>query len=133
MVYGLVHAGNVSDPEIGQFYQNMQERANTIGTKLLFFTLELNRIDEKDLDVKTSGSSELARYAPWLRDVRAMRPHQLSDEIEKLLYEKHVAGRSSWVRLFDETMAGLRFPYRGRELSSTEILNLLSAHDGEVR
>ena len=130
---GLVHAGNVSDPEIGQFYQNMQERANTIGTKLLFFTLELNRIDEKELDVKTNGSSELARYAPWLRDVRAMRPHQLSDEIEKLLYEKHVAGRSSWVRLFDETMAGLRFPYRGRELSSTEILNLLSAHDGEVR
>ena len=130
---GLVHAGNVSDPEIGQFYQNMQERANTIGTNLLFFTLELNRIDEKDLDAKTSGSAELARYASWLRDVRAMRPHQLADEIEKLLYEKQVAGRAAWVRLFDETMAGLRFPYRGRELSSTEILNLLSAHDGEVR
>jgi oligoendopeptidase F len=95
--------------------------------------LELNWIDEKDLDAKTSGSAELARYASWLRDVRAMRPHQLADEIEKLLYEKQVAGRAAWVRLFDETMAGLRFPYRGRELSSTEILNLLSAHDGEVR
>ena len=130
---GLVHAGNVSDPEIGRFYQTMQERANAIGTKLLFFTLELNRIEEVDLDKRIAESSELARYAPWLRDVRAMRPHQLSDEIEKLLYEKHVAGRASWVRLFDETMAGLRFPYRGRELSATEILNLLSDHDGKVR
>ena len=130
---GLVHAGNVSDPEIGRFYQTMQERANAIGTKLLFFTLELNRIEGADLDARIAESAELARYAPWLRDVRAMRPHQLSDEIEKLLYEKHVAGRASWVRLFDETMAGLRFPYRGRDLSATEILNLLSDHDGTVR
>jgi oligoendopeptidase F len=130
---GLVHAGNVSDPEIGRFYQTMQERANAIGTKLLFFTLELNRIEEADLDARIAESAELARYAPWLRDVRAMRPHQLSDEIEKLLYEKYVAGRASWVRLFDETMADLRFPYRGRDLSATEILNLLSDHDGTVR
>ena len=130
---GLVHAGNVSDPDIGRFYQTQQERANEIGTKLLFFTLELNRIDDAALDAKIETSPELANYAPWLRDVRAMRPHQLSDEIEKLLYEKHVAGRSAWTRLFDETMAGLRFPYRGRQLSATEILDLLSDHDGKVR
>lgn len=130
---GLVHAGNVSDPEIGRFYQTMQERANEIGTKLLFFTLELNRIEDAALDGKIASSEALARYAPWLRDVRSMRPHQLSDEIEKLLYEKHVAGRASWVRLFDETMAGLRFPYRGRQLTATEILDLLSDHEGKVR
>jgi len=130
---GLVHAGNVSDPDIGRFYQTQQERANEIGTKLLFFTLELNRIDDDALDTKVEASPELARYAPWLRDVRAMRPHQLSDEIEKLLYEKHVAGRSAWTRLFDETMAGLRFPYRGRQLSSTEILSLMSDHEGKIR
>ncbi len=130
---GLVHAGNVSDPEIGRFYQTMQERANEIGTKLLFFTLELNRIEDADLDAKVEDSRELARYAPWLRDVRAMRPHQLSDEIEKLLYEKYVAGRAAWTRLFDETMASLRFAYRGRDLTATEILDLLSDHDGKVR
>lgn len=130
---GLVHAGNVSDPEIGRFYQTMQERANEIGTKLLFFTLELNRIDDGVLDAKVAEAATLAHYAPWLRDVRAMRPHQLSDEIEKLLYEKSVAGRAAWVRLFDETMAGLRFPYRGRQLTATEILNLLSDPDGKAR
>ena len=130
---GLVHAGNVSDPEVGRFYQTMQERANDIGTHLLFFTLELNRIDDAALDAKLADSEALAHFQPWLREVRAMRPHQLSDEIEKLLYEKSVAGRSAWVRLFDETMAGLRFPYRKRILTSTEIFDLLSDHDGKVR
>jgi len=130
---GLVHAGNVSDPEVGRFYQTMQERANDIGTRLLFFTLELNRIEDTALDASIGSSSALARYAPWLRDVRAMRPHQLSDDIEKLLYEKSVSGCAAWVRLFDETMAGLRFPYRGRTLTATEIMDLMSDHDGKVR
>jgi oligoendopeptidase F len=130
---GLVHAGNVSDPEVGRFYQTMQERANDIGTRLLFFTLELNRIGDSTLDALISSSPELTHYGPWLRDVRAMRPHQLSDDIEKLLYEKYVSGRAAWTRLFDETMAGLRFPYRGRNLTATEILDLLSDHDGKAR
>ena len=95
---GLVHAGNVTDPEVGRFYQTMQERVNDIGSHTLFFTLELNKIEDADLDAKLSESEALAHYRPWLREVRAMRPHQLSDEIEKLLYEKSVAGRSAWVR-----------------------------------
>ena len=130
---GLVHAGNVTDPEIGRFYQTMQERVNDIGSHTLFFTLELNKIDDDVLEAKIAESDTLAHYRPWLREVRAMRPHQLSDEIEKLLYEKSVAGRNAWVRLFDETMAGLRFPYRKQVLTSTEILDLLSDHDGKVR
>ena len=130
---GLVHAGNVSDPDVGRFYQTMQERANDIGTRLLFFTLELNRIEEEKLDSLIADSAELAHYAPWLRDVRSMRPHQLSDDIEKLLHEKYVSGRAAWTRLFDETMANLRFPYRGRHLTATGILDLLSDHDGKAR
>ncbi|MGY8959066.1 MAG: M3 family oligoendopeptidase, partial [Alphaproteobacteria bacterium] len=129
---GLLHAGAVSDPDVGQFYQTMQERVNDIATSMLFFTLELNKIEEDALAVKMADPA-LARYQPWLRDVRAMRPHQLSDEIETLLHEKQVAGRSAWTRLFDETMADLRFPYRKRDLTSTEILDLLSNSDGAVR
>ncbi len=128
----LVHAGNLSDPEIGRFYQTMQERTNAVSTVLLFFTLELNRLDDADLEAKLADPS-LARYRPWLRDTRAFRPHQLSDEVEKLLHEKHVAGRAAWVRLFDETIADLRFPFRGRELTEPEALDLLSEKDPEVR
>ncbi|HEX7969035.1 MAG TPA: M3 family oligoendopeptidase [Stellaceae bacterium] len=128
----LVYAGDMSDPEIGRFFQNMQERVNAISTVMLFFTLELNRIDDAALDQKLR-SPELARYAPWLRDTRAFRPHQLSDDIEKLLHEKYVAGRAAWTRLFDETMAGLRFPIDGKELTSAEALHLLSDADGTTR
>ena len=124
----LVYAGNMEDPEIGRFFQNMQEKVNAISTVLLFFTLELNRIEDAALEDKLKAA-ELRRYAPWLRDIRAFRPHQLSDELEKMLHEKYVAGRAAWTRLFDETMAGLRFTVDGKELSSAEALHLLSEPD----
>jgi len=128
----LTRAGNVADPEIARFFQTMHERINAISTELLFFTLELNRIDDAELDAKAADPA-LARYRPWLRDVRAFRPHQLSDDLEKLLHEKSVAGRTAWVRLFDETIAELRFPFRGRELTEPEAMHLLSDREGAVR
>ena len=129
----LVYAGNITDPESGRFFQTMQEKVNEIATILLFFELELRRIEEDDLDAKQSASELLAKFRPWLRDMRAFRPHQLSDEVEKLLLEKSVAGRSAWVRLFDETIAELRFPFRGKDLTETEILDRLSDPDGTIR
>ena len=124
----LVHAGNLADPDIGRFYQTIQERTNAISTSLLFFTLELNRLDDAALEAKEADPA-LARYCPWLRDIRAFRQHQLSDEVEKLLHEKYVAGRAAWTRLFDETIADLRFPIGGQELTEAEALDLLSDRD----
>src|SRR5712691_3208677 len=128
----LVYAGDMGDAEIGRFFQTMQERVNAITSTILFFTLELNRIDDEVLEAKLKDPA-LAHYAPWLRDTCAFRPYQLADEIEKLLHEKSIAGRSAWVRLFDETMAGLRFPWDSKSLTSAEVLHLLSDHDGAVR
>ena len=128
----LVHAGDLADSEIGRFFQTMQERINAVSTTLLFFTLGLNRINDADLAAKQADPA-LARYRPWLRDTRAFRPHQLSDEIEKLLHEKYVTGRAAWTRLFDETIANLRFPIGDKELTEAEALNLLSDRDSETR
>jgi len=128
----LVHAGDLADSEIGRFFQTMQERINAVSTTLLFFTLELNRLDDADLEAKEADPA-LIGYRPWLRDTRAFRPHQLSDEIEKLLHEKYVAGRAAWTRLFDETIADLRFPIGGKELTEAEALDLLSDRDPAIR
>jgi oligoendopeptidase F len=128
----LTYAGNQSDSAIAKFYQTVQERVNLISSRTLFFTLELNRLDEADIAAKLKAP-ELAHYAPWLRDLRAFRPHQLGDEMEKLLHEKYVAGRAAWTRLFDETMAGLRFEVDGKSMTSAEALHLLSDRDGKVR
>ena len=128
----LIYASDMSNPENGQFYQSMQEAVTEISSKLLFFTLEINRIDDTEFDQKLK-TPELSHFAPWIRDVRVFRPHQLSDELEKMLLEKSVTGRSAWIRLFDETMADLRFEIDDQELTIAEILDLLSHKDGDKR
>jgi oligoendopeptidase F len=129
----LLHAAKADDPQIGRFYQTIHERVTKVGTKLLFLTLELNRIEDQTLAEKLEQSPHLARYRSWIRDVRSFRPHQLDDEIERVLHEKSVTGRSAWVRLFDETMAALRFPLDGKELTSSEVFDLLSDRDRAKR
>ncbi|WP_169569814.1 M3 family oligoendopeptidase [Sneathiella limimaris] len=128
----LVYAGDMTDPDIGKFFQNMQEKISMISTDLLFFTLELNRIEDSQIS-NFYKNSELKRYQPWIDNVRSMKPYQLDDALEKLLHEKSVSGRSAWVRLFDETMAGLKFELDGKSMASQEVLHLLSAKDGETR
>ena len=128
----LAHAGNMTDPTISRQAQDLRERVTEISSEVLFFTLEINRIED-DVLARLLEAPSLARYRPWLRDVRAFRPHQLSDEAERLLHEKAVAGRTAWVRLFDETLAALRFPVAGKELNNAEALHLLSHKDEAVR
>ena len=129
----LVFSGDAQDAANGRFYQTLQERVTTISSHLLFFTLELNRLDDAVLDKKVAGSAALARWQPWLRDLRVFRPHQLSDEVEKLLHEKEVTGRSAWNRLFDETIATMKVTVSGEELTVSAALNKLSDRDRSVR
>ena len=129
----LLFAAQRDDATVGRFYQGIQERATTIGTRLLFVTLELNRLEDAALTAKVAAAPRLAHFQPWLDNVRSYRPHQLSDEVERTLHEKNVTGQSAWIRLFDETMAALRFPLDGKELTSAEIFDLMSSKDRSVR
>lgn len=129
----LLHAGDVTDPKIGQFYQTMREKATEANGHLLFFTLELNKVSDEALDARLAESEALRRYRPWLDALRLFRPHQLSDEVERLLLDKSVAGSGAWMRLFDETSASLRFPFREESLTQTEILHKMQDRDAAVR
>jgi oligoendopeptidase F len=128
----LLFSGDSTNAEIGRFYQTVSERVTAISSHLLFFALELNRLDDVALEQKSSDPA-LARWQPWLRDLRVFRPHQLSDELEKLLHEKEVTGRSAWSRLFDETIAGMRVAVNGEALTVSAALNKLSDQDRSVR
>jgi len=128
----LLFATNMADPEVAGFYQNMQEQVTDISTKALFFTLELNRLED-DVVTGLLKDETVSKYSAWLRDVRSYRDHQLSDELEKMLHEKHVTGSSAWMRLFEETMTALRFPVDGKDLTSSEVFDMLSNKDGEAR
>ena len=128
----LLFAGDSTDAEIGRFYQTISERVTAISSHLLFFTLELNRLDEAALEQKLRRSGAGALAALAARPAR-FRPHQLSDELEKMLHEKDVTGRSAWVRLFDETIAAHAVPLDGEELTVSAALNKLSDRDRSVR
>jgi oligoendopeptidase F len=129
----LVYAKDMASEKVTRFYQDISERINEISSELLFFTLALNRLDEKLLHRKIDHSEKLAHYRQWLRDVRVFAQYQLSDELEEVLHEKSLTGRQAWNRLFDETLADLRFPFRGEEKNCAEILNYLSSHDEDER
>ena len=128
----LLFAGDSTDPTIGRFYQTVNERLTAIGSDLIFFTLELNRLDDTVLEGKLADQA-LARYRPWLRDLRVFRPHQLSDELEKLSNERDLTANGAWVRLFDETVAAMRIELNGETLTVSDTLNKLSDRDRATR
>ena len=130
---GLTYAGNMSEPEIQKFYGDVQEQITAAGAHLLFFPLELNRIDDAVLEKAMKSDDGLARYRPWLEDLRKEKPFQLEDRIEQLFNEKSVTGSSAWNRLFDETMASLAFDVRGSGLTLERTLNLLLESDPALR
>ncbi len=128
----LLFAADTDNPKVAQFYQTMNEKVTAISSATLFFELEINRLEDAVLDQFLSATS-VARLKPWLDNLRVYKPYQLSDEVEKLLHEKSVAGRSAWSRLFDETMAGMRFEVSGRKVSSSDIMSRMSEPDATVR
>ncbi|MDX1974920.1 MAG: M3 family oligoendopeptidase [Rickettsiales bacterium] len=128
----LLYAKNMTDSARAQFYQNISEKLTVLSSLTLFFTLAINKLSDKEMKEKLK-SAALKKYEPWIRDVRSFKPYQLADELEKLLLEKSVAGRAAWNRLFDETIASLRFPYEGKGLTEPEIFEKLSSKDAAVR
>jgi oligoendopeptidase F len=129
---GLLHADDTSDPVRSKFYGDVQEKITAASAHLLFFPLELNRIDDAALE-QAMANPALAHYRPWLEDVRKEKPYQLEDRVELLFHEMSVAGRSAWNRLFDETMTGLRFRVDGQDLAIEPTLNLLQNPESDVR
>ncbi|MFA6265295.1 MAG: M3 family oligoendopeptidase [Pseudolabrys sp.] len=129
---GLLHAGNSTDQAIAKFYGDMNERITTAYSHLLFFDLELNRIDDKLLDSAMAAGS-LGHYRPWVEDVRKEKPYQLEDRIEQLFHEKSLTGYSAWNRLFDDTIAALRFRIGGKDLPIEPTLNFMQDTDGKKR
>ncbi len=128
----LMFAADSSDPATARFYQSVKERVTAVSSRTVFFELQLNDIDDAAM-AALMETPEVGRYASWIRTVRELRPHQLSDELERLLHEKSVTGRGAWNRLFDETMSAMRFVVDEQRLTSGEVLDMMSDPDGARR
>ena len=122
---GLRYYQNTTDAERAKFMSDMQTQITDISAPLVFFELEVNQIDDAIVEGWMKDNDDLARYAPILRRIRAMKPYQLSDELERYLHDTSVVGASAWNKLFDETMAALTFDVDGETLNLEATLNLL--------
>jgi oligoendopeptidase F len=131
---GLRYAADQSDPARAKFYGDIQEKLTTISSDLIFFELELNQIPEADL-AKALAHPELVRFKPWFDDLRREKPYQLEERLEQLFHEKSQTSRGSWNRLFNETIAGLKFKVEGvaEPMAIEPTLNLLSSADPAKR
>jgi len=109
---GLRYAGDQADPARAKFYGDISEKLTAISSDLIFFELELNQIPD-DVLAASLEVPALAKYRPWLDDLRKEKPYQLEERIEQLFHEKSQTGRGAWNRLFNETMTALRFPVEG--------------------
>jgi oligoendopeptidase F len=129
---GLIHAGDSVDPAITKFYGDVSERLTNASVHLLFFALELNRIDDAVID-RAMQTPELGHYRPWIEDLRKDKPYQLEDRVEQLFHEKSQSSYSAWNRLFDQTISALRFKVGSQELAIEPTLSLLQDRAGEKR
>ncbi len=129
---GLRYYQLTTDAQRAKFLSDHQEKITIYTTPLVFFTLELNRIEDATIDALFEANADLARYKPAIRRIRAMKPYQLSDEMEKFLHDMGVVG-DAWERLFDETIAGLEFEVDGEPLNIEGTLNLLTEQDRSTR
>ena len=129
---GLRYYQLTTDAERAKFMSDCQEKITIFTTPLVFFTLEINRIEDETLAAHFAANADLARYKPVFDRIRAMKPYQLSDELERFLHDLGVVG-DAWERLFDETIAGLTFTVDGQELNIEGTLNLLTEQDRSKR
>ncbi len=129
----LNYAADMSNPKNTSFYQDISEEISNISSNLVFFDLEINKISDKNLEKLLKNSANLRKYQPYLRDIRSFKNYQLDENLEKLFLEKSTTSHNAWSRLFDETINNLEFSYDDKILNSSEIFDLMSNKDGEIR
>ena len=129
---GLLYYQKTTDADRAKFLSDMQEKITVFTTKLVFFSLEINSLEGDFLDKLFTKNDQLARYKPVFEKIRAMKPYQLNDEIEKFLHDLGIVG-DAWEKLFDETIAGLTFKIGDESLNIEATLNLLTDQNRENR
>ncbi|MBB1250135.1 M3 family oligoendopeptidase [Rhizobium sp. G21] len=130
---GLHYYGDMTDPARGKFFADVSAGITDMASHLLFFALELNLVDDAALAGAFEHDSKAAHYRPWIEDLRKEKPYQLDEKLEQLFLEKSQTGGQAWNRLFNETIAALRVPFGGEQVTLEAALDKLQEKDPDVR
>lgn len=123
----LNYSVSLKDQNVSSFYQKVIEAVAQKSKHLVFFTLELASMEDIPHD------PNLLKYSTWIKHIRAFRPYYLSSELEKFLLEKNLSSKDAWIKLYDETLASIAFDFDGKKLGISEITDLISHEEGNVR
>ena len=124
--YAFLAASTARDDAAANgFEADIREKLTAVSTPTVWLTLEINALDDAEVEAALAADAGAAKWRPWLRRVRAMKPHELSEELETFLAE-HGPVAAQWPRLFDETLAALRATAGKESLTLAEALNQLS-------
>ena len=129
---GLASSVARDDPAWAKFEGDLRTRSSQIAADSLFFTLELNELEDGEIEAALAAYPPAARWRPWLRHVRLSRPHELTPDLERMLIDRAPAV-ANWTRLYDETLARLTAKVGGESLTLPETLNRLSHPDAAQR
>ena len=124
----LTHCTDQLNKEKTKFYQDIEESLSKIEKKIIFYTIELNKLPKEKSDVFSK-----TKYKNWIRNLKRLKKYQKSEIVESLLMEKAITSSSAWIKFFDQTMARLKFSFRGRSLTETEVLDLLTSSEKSIR
>jgi oligoendopeptidase F len=125
---GLAASTARSDPDWARFEADIRARSAAIGADSLFFTLEINELEDAEVQAALAAVPAAARWRPWLRRIRAFRPHELSPDLERMLVDRGPAV-ANWTRLHDETLARMQVRAGRNRMTLPEALNALSDAD----
>jgi oligoendopeptidase F len=129
---GLASSTARNDPAWSKFEGDLRARSAQIAAESLFFTLEINELDDNEIEAAFRAHKPAARWRPWIRRVRLSRPHELSPDLERMLIDRGPAV-ANWSRLSEETLAALTAKVGRETLTLSETLNRLSDPDGARR
>jgi oligoendopeptidase F len=129
---GLAASTARDNPAWSKFEADLRARSSQIAAESLFFTLEINELEDNEIDAAFRAHPLAARWRPWIRRVRLSRPHELTPDLERMLIDRGPAV-ANWSRLSEETLAALTAKVGKETLTLSETLNRLSDPDAARR
>lgn len=122
----------MKNKEAMAFYQNISEKLTDYAKPTVFYSLEINKLDDSKIEqlLKDKG---VAAYKHWLKRIRRYKKYELSEPVEEVFLEKSVTSSSAWVRLYEEHSSRLKYFVDGKEYNDAELSKLLQDKDPAVR
>ena len=126
-VYSFLYSETrLDDEKATAFSQSLSEQLSVFYSKIVFYTVSIPSIDYAMLSAEFEIDDGLKKYKSWFDNCYRYKKHFLSIPEEKILVQKSITSRDSWVRLHSEILAKMQVTFDGEEKNLAEITEIAS-------